>query len=222
MPGPTVRTVAASARATVLAQVAVAVYGGLAVIHLTSSLLGWERGAGLTMGLLMPPLAVYLATILAVAPRSAAGAPAERRIVATLLVALGFCWLGDLAGDIVLKLAAFGLGHVAYCVAWWPARSASLVGRRRTRAAAVGAYTVVAVTMVAVLAGHVGGLIGPVAVYAVLVSSMAVLASATGPRGALGGVLFVVSDTLLAWHVFVSPLPLGDVWVMASYLAAQW
>lgn len=212
-----VRAAVASRRSTVLATASIALFVSAAVVHLASSLIGWEPVAGWTMALLMPPLAVYLASVSARVRRRR-----DRRVLLALLVALGFCWLGDLAGDIVIKLVAFGLGHVAFCAAWWPARRASLVGRQRTRMVAAGAYLGVAVTMVAVLAGHVGVLLGPIVVYAVLVSSMALLASGTGPRGALGGAVFVVSDSLLAWHVFVAPLPFGDVGVMATYLAAQW
>lgn len=43
-----------------------------------------------------------------------------------------------------------------------------------------------------------------------------------GPRLAIGGALFVLSDGLLAWDRFASPLPLAPLWVLSSYWAAQW
>lgn len=217
MSRPTAGLADDSRRATVVAQGAAGAFFVVAIVHLTSLLIGWNRAADVTMGLLMPPLAIFLATVVTSShPRRA------NRVVVALLAALFFCWLGDLADDIAVKLVAFAIAHAAYCVAWWPWRRSSLAGRRRTRLPAVGMYAVVALVMIVVLAGHVGGLIGPIVVYAVLLSAMALLASSTGPRAALGGAVFVVSDSLLAWHVFVSPLPLGDVWVMSTYLCAQW
>jgi uncharacterized membrane protein YhhN len=45
------------------------------------------------------------------------------------------------------------------------------------------------------------------------------------PRGAilaLGGALFVVSDTLLALNRFVTPVPLSSLAILGTYWAAQW
>ena len=39
---------------------------------------------------------------------------------------------------------------------------------------------------------------------------------------ALGGALFMLSDTLLATNKFAGPLPLASLWILSSYWAAQW
>ena len=39
---------------------------------------------------------------------------------------------------------------------------------------------------------------------------------------AIGGALFLLSDTLLAFNKFAAPLPAATLWVLASYWAAQW
>lgn len=204
-------------RGQVVAAVAAIVFVVVALIHLTALLVGWSAASDVTMGLLVPPLAVHLGTVLTLPHRRE-----ENAVILGLLMALFFCWLGDLADAVLLKLAMFGLGHLWYCFAWWPWRRFSLVARRRTRLLALGAYALVATTMVVVLAGHAGWMSGPIAIYAVAVSAMAVLASGAGPRAAMGGAVFVLSDSLLAWNLFVSALPLGDLVVMTSYLAAQW
>ncbi|QDQ85784.1 lysoplasmalogenase [Paraburkholderia megapolitana] len=41
-------------------------------------------------------------------------------------------------------------------------------------------------------------------------------------RAAVGGLLFMLSDTLLAWDRFHAALPLSALWILASYYAAMW
>ena len=73
----------------------------------------------------------------------------------------------------------------------------------------------------------------PVIAYTVVLACMAALALARGikpPRGArrgagvaaLGALLFVASDSLLAWDRFAGPLPYAVFGVLATYYAAQW
>lgn len=209
-------------RARLIAAVALLAFTIVILVHLTALLAGWSGTSDRTMGLLIPPLAVYLGTVLGLPHRRA-----ETPIAVMLLVALFFGWLGDLADPVLLKLVLFGIGHVAYGVAWWPWRRSGLLGRPRARIVAVAAYAGFAVLMVGLLAGPAGWMTGPIVAYAVALSTMAVLASGAGIRAALGGALFVMSDSLLAWKTFVGTLPVADLpandlLVMTSYLAAQW
>ena len=41
-------------------------------------------------------------------------------------------------------------------------------------------------------------------------------------RLALGGALFLCSDALLAINKFAAPLPAANLWILATYWAAQW
>lgn len=159
-------------------------------------------------------------------PRAPASGLQARRWV---LIGL---WL-SLAGDIALLwpkegflpgLASFLLAHVAYLVAftrvqrlvaWWPA---------------FAAYGLVAGTILWRLwPGVPGALQGPVIAYVVCLASMAAQAAVLWRRGearglvlAVGGVLFVASDALLAANKFAGPLPLSSLWILATYWAAQW
>jgi uncharacterized membrane protein YhhN len=46
---------------------------------------------------------------------------------------------------------------------------------------------------------------------------------AAAARWALGGaLLFMLSDTLLAWDRFRGPLPLAPLWILATYYPALW
>jgi uncharacterized membrane protein YhhN len=75
-----------------------------------------------------------------------------------------------------------------------------------------------------------------VMVYALVLSSMGGLAIArawshatardwlgvSARRAALGGVLFMLSDSLLAWNRFHGALPLATLWILGSYYVALW
>jgi uncharacterized membrane protein YhhN len=41
-------------------------------------------------------------------------------------------------------------------------------------------------------------------------------------RAAIGGLLFMLGDSLLAWDRFHGALPLAAMWVLGSYYAAVW
>jgi len=79
------------------------------------------------------------------------------------------------------------------------------------------------------LGGLPAGLRGPVAAYVVVIALMAAQAlgraSARGDRAsvlvAVGACCFMLSDTLLALNRFVTPLPMAQLGVLATYYVAQ-
>lgn len=69
----------------------------------------------------------------------------------------------------------------------------------------------------------------PVLVYVAVLAAMGAQALARGLRGdaaaklaARGALVFMLSDTLLAWDRFRGPLPLASLWVLATYYLALW
>ena len=137
----------------------------------------------------------------------------------------------SLAGDVFLLLprdlfvaglASFLLGHVAYIVGLWSVDTSGL-------GLAVGAaIIVVALPLLggrilrAVRAGDEPALLGPVAIYILVISAMVVSAGASGSALALAGALsFYASDALIAWNKFIEELPWGRVAIMVSYHLAQ-
>ena len=73
-------------------------------------------------------------------------------------------------------------------------------------------------------------LLGPVTIYLVVISAMAIIAWATGqPWLIVAAMLFFASDATLGWHRFVTPAPadpatasvLAPLAVMITYHAAQ-
>jgi uncharacterized membrane protein YhhN len=174
-----------------------------------------------------------LTTLLVIAHAVQRGAPGDPRRRA-LLAGLGLSLLGDVAllwpqQGFLPGLVAFLLAHLAYLVAF-------------TRGVRLGAsppvlvaYALLALALLALLwPGVPPALRAPVVAYVVCLAAMAAQTAsawrvargdadkALARSAAIGGALFLISDTLLAFDRFHSPLPLAALWILASYWAAQW
>ncbi|MCZ2291272.1 MAG: lysoplasmalogenase [Burkholderiales bacterium] len=169
-----------------------------------------------------------LTTILIIAmawPRGC-GTPAQRRAV---LIGLVLSLVGDVAllwrQGFVPGLVSFLLAHLAYLAAF--ARVQPLAARRGPFVV----YAIVAALVFSLLWPDVPKVLRlPVALYVAALASMAAQAAvlwrsalhdAAARRLALGGLLFLASDTLLAVNRFSMPLPLAGVWVLSTYWLAQ-
>ncbi|MFD6856820.1 lysoplasmalogenase [Rhodococcus sp. NPDC060090] len=204
---------------SVAARIVFAVFGVLAAVHLIAQLIDPEAMlVDATQWLLMPVLAAAL-VLGTTAPRS--------RLVELTLVALTFSWLGDTAPDLFdgdtsfLVLVGFFLcAQVTYIAAFMPYRADSVLHTRRW---VLAVFAVAVVVLVAVCAPGAGVLLIPVVLYALCLAAMAILATGVGPTVAIGAVIFVVSDSLIALRAFIDdfPLPLSGFWVMLTYIAAQ-
>ncbi len=178
------------------------------------------------------PLATLL--IAAIVWRADAAPPGYRRAI---LLGMAFSCIGDIAlmlpfDAFVPGLIAFLLAHLCYIVAF---RAGFRAGRGLLFAAA----------LLAVFAGiNLAGLWPllpndlriPVVVYVVVLALMATLALArawtnnaatqsapTSARwAAIGAVLFVISDSVLAWDRFGGGLPAATLCVLSTYYAAQY
>jgi uncharacterized membrane protein YhhN len=191
------------------AVVAVSPIAVAAAVHLAAILLGQSDVVAWTKPLLMPALALGLLW----------AAPQRRSPVILLgVVALFFSWLGDITLRwFVIGLIFFLLAHLGYL--------ALFVARLRARRLpwwALG-YAAWLVLLVVVLAPHTGPLLIPVIAYGTVLTAMAAFASRCNREVAWGGALFVVSDSILAVNRFLpdAGIPLPDILIMATYLAAQ-
>jgi uncharacterized membrane protein YhhN len=198
--------------------VVTAVLGATTAAHLAAQLTGSDAVADVTQWFLMPLLALALWL--------AAGPASGRRVVRLAVVALGLSWLGDTAPDVVPEdlqfltmLGFFLLAHVVYLVAFWPLRHDGVLDGRRVL---VLPYLAALVALVAACAPGAGDLLVPVVLYGTGLTAVAVLATFDG-MAAVGGALFIVSDSLIALNAFVDgyALPGHGFWVMLTYVAAQ-
>jgi uncharacterized membrane protein YhhN len=182
---------------------------------------------------LTKPTATALLFVLVL--RNASTTTYGRAIAAGLLFALAGDFFLMLPGDYFLwGLVSFLLTHCAYIYAL--TRDARVGGRWPIFAG----FAVVALLMVAGLWNAVpAGMRPPVAIYAAALAFMAAQAvsrasqmpermpagtpaAATARLAAVGGVLFLISDTILAYNRFRWSIPGQPLWVLGSYYIAQW
>ncbi|HEU5267025.1 MAG TPA: lysoplasmalogenase, partial [Jatrophihabitans sp.] len=164
-----------------------------------------------------------LALLLAAAAIASFG-PAQPWMVAALALSL----VGDVAllrsedTAFLVGLAAFLLGHVCYLVAFLR------VGVQAVEVV-IGATVVVLVSALALprllrgAAASAGiGFAAAVAAYAAVLGAMTALGVGTGVVvTALGAVLFLASDTVLAWQRFVVAVRNGPLVVIVTYHVAS-
>ena len=152
-----------------------------------------------------------------------------------IVVGLAFAAAGDFflmsPGDYFLAgLVCFLLTHCAYI--WALTRDSRFASDK-------GIFALFAVIGFVVIAGLwsslPAGMRVPVVIYALALAAMAAQAisrdrqiAAGAPQksavrsAALGGLFFMVSDTLLAYGRFRWNIPYNAVWVLGTYYAAQW
>ncbi|SDX55817.1 lysoplasmalogenase [Paenibacillus sp. CF384] len=140
-----------------------------------------------------------------------------------LLLGLLFSMCGDgLMKWFVAGLSAFLIGHLFYTTSFirqmrfsWP-RAATLIP-----IAAYAGYMSIRLVHALQDSGQ-SGLIAPVLLYVTVISIMAWTAILTGNLYAvIGSLLFLASDSLLSWNMFVSDISHPDIWIMVTYYAAQ-
>jgi uncharacterized membrane protein YhhN len=119
-------------------------------------------------------------------------------------------------------LTAFQLAHVCYLGAF--AAYGVGAGYAGVGAVIAGVVAAVALPRIVMAARRLGGiaLASTVVAYALVLGGMVALAvGTTSELIAVGGVLFLVSDTVLAWGRMVAPVPQGPLTVAVTYHLAQ-
>jgi alkenylglycerophosphocholine/alkenylglycerophosphoethanolamine hydrolase len=147
-------------------------------------------------------------------------------IIGLLLSALGDILLEYSEATFLLGLAAFLLGHVAYIVAFLQ-DTRKLHPFYGTAAYAYGFFAAVFL----MTTGDLGGMIGPVYLYILVITTMVWRSAArldapgvvrfSALAGLIGAILFAVSDSILAFRLFGTPIQLGGVAVMLTYWLGQ-
>lgn len=180
----------------------------VSVIHLGAIAFSLQELVVWTKPLLMPALALGLVW-----------AAPHRRSPAILLglVALFFSWAGDVTIHwFVIGLGCFLLAHAAYLVLF--------VGQLAVRRVQWWSITYVAwlVVLLVMLLPAAGPLAIPVTIYGITLCAMGVFASRCNGWVALGGALFIASDSILAIDRFLPQdgIPFSFL-IMITYIGAQ-
>ncbi|WP_261301543.1 lysoplasmalogenase [Paenibacillus andongensis] len=201
-------------------------YRKLLIVAIIFSGLGYLfalSGENMTMRWILKPGTIILMIVLAATMRNAAK-PYKNLIIAGLfLSAIGDSFL-LLSGNqwFTFGLVAFLVAHLAYVAAFatrWrfsPFHLLALIP--------IMAYSFLLLRGLqeGMLAGGNAGLWIPVLVYVIVISMM--IWSAVISRSWIaiaGAIIFFMSDSLLAWNMFVSSVPWAGYGVMISYYLAQ-
>jgi uncharacterized membrane protein YhhN len=153
-----------------------------------------------------------------------------------LLAALIFSWLGDIlllfvfkdAIYFILGLVAFLTAHIFYIVLF--IKEIKKVNGKVEFKKGLILIAIYLSILLLILIPHLGGLVIPVIIYAVVISTMlymACLLNSHWPKPAsiyllTGAVSFILSDSILAFNKFYHPVPMSGFLIMLTYLFAQW
>lgn len=151
-----------------------------------------------------------------------------------VLIALFFSWVGDIllmfeeksSIFFLLGLGAFFIAQVFYIIFFHGIRMREYIRGNALLLLLVVVYYGV---LIGILSPHLGSLALPVRIYGVVLSFMLLLAmhSTLGKNKnaawwmTIGAILFVISDSLLAFNKFLSPFGNAGVIIMLTYGLAQ-
>ncbi|TMU87228.1 lysoplasmalogenase [Bacillus sp. BHET2] len=141
-----------------------------------------------------------------------------------IIVGLFICMVGDglIAFSFVAGLGAFLLGHLIYVTGFLRMFSSNKVRLMAILPIALYSFFIGRQLIASLLVEGNDGLVIPVIAYMLVISVMAFSAIQTGNKLATAGsILFVISDSILSWNMFVSAIPYGDIFIMATYYSAQ-
>ncbi|WP_163852715.1 lysoplasmalogenase [Paenibacillus elgii] len=169
-------------------------------------------------------------TMLLIIALALTAVPFSRVYRRLMLAGLGFSVVGDtlllLPGNqwFALGVGSFLIAHVFYILA--------LLTRCRPTLARLLTLLPIAAYGVGLLTGLHDGMFAspgngslwiPIVVYVAVISVMVWTAVLSGSRSAvIGSILFFLSDSLLAWNKFVTPMAWAGYGVMVTYYLAQY
>lgn len=185
----------------------------LSVIHILLIALGNDVMVAATKPLLMPML---LLGFLAATPM------VNRLIVGLIVGGIVASWAGDVllqspgSMGFLLGLAAFLVAHLFYIGAFL------MLGTGRVKIW-VWAYLMWYGALLALLSPGLGALVVPVIAYGAVLGTMAILSTRVNAVVGWGGLLFLLSDSILAMDRFMPgfALPASDFVIMTTYLVGE-
>ena len=155
-----------------------------------------------------------------------------------LLTALTFSWIGDVIllfadrGEIyfILGLVAFLLSHIFYIVLFNKQTISKTIRNKLSFGAGIGLIVIYFSMMITMLGPKLGSLTVPVVIYAIVISTMLYFAlkgsfqweAIPNHSVLIGALLFISSDSILAFNKFYEPIPAASLLIMVTYLLAQY
>lgn len=151
-------------------------------------------------------------------------APENKRCVHWfIMLGLVFSMIGDATLHwFLIGLVAFFIAHICYAIGFL--KVAKFTKRRILAAIPIGIYAIIfGIFLIPALTDAREQVLAvPVVAYIIIISLMLLATILTGNRPAqFGALLFVISDSILAWNMFVAAVPFAEALVMLPYYAAQ-
>ncbi|WP_214106438.1 lysoplasmalogenase [Acrocarpospora catenulata] len=136
-----------------------------------------------------------------------------------LVAALFWSTLGDIGlqvdGLFLPGMVCFGLAHLCYVTMF-------LRSDIVRDWAVAGVYALVWLVLIVLLWHRLGELQVPIAGYSLLLTATAVTSLWRNATAGIGGGLFLLSDTLIAFRLAEIEILYGDLLVMSTYILAQY
>ncbi len=205
------------------------IFLGVSLLNLMGQFQESNLLANLSKPILMPSLALYFATAAKSVPSS---------FLRWVLLALFFCWLGDvfLMGVVfselffIVGLLSFLVGHLLYVVVYQMATHAtSQKNNFYQRVGLVLPFLAFSLVFFVYLMPYLGQMLLPVLVYTLVITLMGIAAcfryGATTQASFVwvlaGASAFILSDSLIAVNKFIAPFAWAGFWIMLTYLIGQ-
>lgn len=196
-----------------------------ASINVLANVFGWENFSSFSKPIIMLALIAFYWT-------------ESQQKSMIFILAMIMCWAGDVflmfqAQSELYFMAGLGsflLGHILYIISYQQHRwteGNGLLGPQKVRFSLP--IILAGSGLVVILYPALGGLKVPVMLYALVITLMALQALlrygfTTVPSFImifLGAILFMISDSVLAFNKFLSPVPLAGGIIMSTYCSAQ-
>lgn len=140
-----------------------------------------------------------------------------------ILTGLFFCMIGD--GTLiwfVIGLSSFLIGHLFYTAGFISSWNYSHKRMLSIIPISIYAFLMSSNIMAALIDKGDRGLIIPVIAYTIAISTMVFTAIMTGNKWAIiGSILFIISDSILSWDLFVQSVRYSSELIMITYYSAQ-
>ena len=202
--------------------VLLSLYIAAAIINVVARLLDLDAVAMYSKVLLMPLLIAYVYE---------AAKKNVTLLVLLLCAALIFSWGGDVAllyeGDtyFLLGMGSFLIAQLIYAYLF----KKSIQLKIHWKWWYIAPVLLLTIGFLSQVLPKAGVFQIPIAVYALAISTMAIIAIArhgkVGEKSfklvVAGAIIFVISDCTIAWNKFVMPFGLADAFVMLTYTTAQ-
>ena len=195
-------------------------YSFLGVFHLLAEWLQWQEVLYVSKPLLMISLFLIVAW--------------KTKLKQLIFKILSLGIIASLGGDVLLLFAdktpgfflaglgSFLLAHIAYILVFGKLRKGQTGWLRRKPLWALAPLAFLGVVWYVLLPHVPGDFFIPVLVYSLVIVGMLLMAIHLGNTWIIiGAILFVLSDTMIAFNKFYEPIPMARIWIMATYISGQ-